>query len=233
MSFWGTIGNIAKSVYTGVKEATKVFVETVVSGVKNALSGFNDSSKIKYGSGNGWTPPKPTKDEEERKARLREHMGIMTKYQEKIKDDSDKKETAVQKAYDAACKDILSTLRQFGIDVSDIKRFMATERSLFAHSMRDEVNTKVSPEYWEWKALMDDVNSDSEKIQAYTDNVYRNAKSNLLDKLKEAFKETNKQITRCVDKFLNDKYQALQIKKESLVNMTKDKDSKIDRKSTV
>ena len=224
MGFWSKVGQIAGKVVSGFKKAAKVLVESISSGVKEVLGGYNKKSPT-------FEPLKPVvkkpTDEEERKAHLREHMRVLARYQEQVEKEAMSKETKVQKAYDRAYRDILVNLQQYDIDVSDIKRYMNKKRASFANSMRDEVNTKVSPEYRSWRILMEDVNVSDAKIRAYTDSVYEDAKNNLLDLLANALEETNNYIKQNVDKYIEDKSKALQIQKESLVNMTKDKDSKM------
>lgn len=226
MPLFGNFINKAKAFVKETWDKSKKFAQAVVKDFSeiilnnrkphNSVNGVNNWG----GSNRGFT-------EEGRIARIESMNRELEIWHGSILVGIEKREKDIQKAYDRYYKDILIALDQCDIVTTDIRVHISKMKKTFNHVLRDEVNKRVSSEYWEWKELKENPKTTSRTVQEYTSRVYDEADNMLLEKLRDACEETNEYIEKCVDKFLKDKERALQIKKESLINLTKDKDSKM------
>lgn len=217
MGFWDTIKSVGSSIYNGAKTAIRNAASWVAKQLEDKPKTYE---RVNY----DYTPSHMSSEEEE-KARIKEHNKAISDYQKRIAKRTDKREKQIQSAYKGAYIEVIDELERSGIDVADIRLFIDTKAISFENVMRDEVNTKVSPSYYEWKSLIDNVDSTQKDMDKYTKKVYDEAENKLLDLLEVAYAETNEFIKQRTDKYLTDKSNALQTMKESLVNLTKDKES--------
>lgn len=186
-----------------------------------------------YPTGKGISEPG---DDGGKKALLEARENAVTEYQKRIKEKTSKRESQVQEAYMEAYAGIIDTLEKNDVEVLSIRHYMEERKSAFSHTMRDEINTKVSTGYQDWDRIVKQVpesDSDVKRIKKemddYTKRVYDKAENHLLDKLSDAFDVTNTHIQKSIDKCLKDKRDALTMMKQNMVELTQDKESRDKR----
>lgn len=255
MGFFDKIRKIGKSVWEGAKtvatktveytaKATKFVGETLVDvadAISNAISSLGKKSTpppidyppIDYPTGGTSTGPTENggnsypSNEEIEKERIRKEAEAISKYQSKVATNAKEREDEVKKVYlniySKYIKDFSEVLDEDLI--KDIKDNIKKASKTFKNTMRDEVNTRVSPSYKPWKQLISNHPTD-QTIQDYCDRVYKEADNNLMDLLQSSIENTNKFISKCIIKYNEDKAKALAEMKESLVKLTSDEETK-------
>lgn len=241
--FWKKVGNFFDKVGEKIEKGVETVIDYGRQAYEGIKEGINDAAKwVKDKLNNkpkgpapkvDLDPPKSKPKTEKEKEQWVEDLGEAIRiFQEKALKKTNIREKQIKDAYQGAYISIIDTLKNNDIDVSSIEFFMNQKIVSFEHKMRDEVNTKVSPSYPAWKSIIEkDVHSESDakkvknEMDQYTKRVYDVAENNLLDALEKAFEETNKHINACVSKNLEDKRNALKMMKQSLVELSRGKES--------
>lgn len=243
MGFWKKVGNFFKEAATeiasGIAEGTKYLGEKLQDAGKWIDKTISNLGKKETGPiiGHDFVSPtpkhkngepiSPSANEEEIKRKREKENEVITQYQNKVERRAKSREDAVKKAYLKIYDEYISDFEAVLDDelMTDIKNFVDSASDLFSNTLRDEVNTKVNSSYQPWKQLISS-HPTPKQLQDYCDKVYTEADNNLLDLFQAAIEDTNKHISKCINKYNDDKAKALSEMKKSLVKLTSDEETK-------
>lgn len=233
MGFWKDlckgIKDGAKELWEDTKWAARELASDISRGLKKASEWIDNLGKKKSGPKIDTTFPGTStnsiNEEDKKRKRERENEAI-TQYQQQIEERAKSREKDVKNAYLKIYAEYIAAFEKvFGNDIiSSIKNYVNDKSLSFANTLRDEVNTKVNSSYQPWKQLIS-MHPSAKQLQDYCDKVYTDADNNLLDSLQSAIEETNKFISKCINKYNDDKATALSEMKHSLINLTADEET--------
>lgn len=213
-------------------EATVTTAKKVANAVGNGLSKageyLSNIGKAKPAPKIDYDPPKTdTTNEEKKKAEALREAEAIAKFQSDVQKQANEREIVIKKEFIRTYNEFIPAFAEILDEelLNSIKGCIRRNSKKFTNFLRDKVNTRVSPSYQQWKDLVSKHPSNSQ-LQSYCDRVYKDADDELLDLLQETINETNAFISKCVNKYNEDRAKALADMKDSLVNLTSDEETK-------
>ena len=209
--------------YVGKKlQETGKWIEKKIEGLgkKDKTPDFNYSNS-------GIANKNNTINEEKDKENTILESNEIANFQKHTKKKASRRENNIKNVYLSIYENYISYFSEvFDKEIIDsIDSYVKEKSESFKNTMRNEVNAKVNPSYYQWKQLLSSLPT-GDQVQAYCNKVYTEADNNLLDLLQKTIEETNKYIRSCINKYNNDKALALSRMKESLINLTADEETK-------